>query len=129
MLESKATADCANIILDITPVASERSIIYNVASTSNLDHLPVHELQYTRYLDLRGSAQAIAFLFLFVVSKNNGVHDGLRTNQAMFKCKNHVIHSSYVHVLVATAVLQSLSLCTSSKYVGLDATQFHKQYS
>ena len=30
-------------------------------------------------------------------------------NQDLFKSENYVIHSSYVHVLVATAVLQSLS--------------------
>ena len=71
-------------------------------------HLPVHEHQYARCLDLRGSAQAIPFLFPFVGSNNNDVHDGLRINQALFGCINYAIHSLYVQVLVATADLQSL---------------------
>ena len=72
-------------------------------------YLPVHELQYARCLDLRRSAQTIPFLYRLVLSKNNHVHDGLRTNQALFKCKNYAVHSSYVQVLVAIADIQSIS--------------------
>ena len=58
----------------------------------------MHEPRHMRSMDLCGSALASPFLYPFVESKDDDVDDGLRQNQAQFKCDNaeHDRRSKYM---------------------------------